>query len=604
MVLAGFMALFSTSSLVAQSGCPGCVVSLPPLPEDTIYLGAAPDGVAGQYYDGDLHFRMPKTTTPVNAMDPSTPPGLNISKVNIVALFNVPPGLSWEPNKFSFNTQSETDGCVKFCGTPLLPGLYEVQVFVTAEVSLITQSTTFSFPIYIAPAVSNNDGFSMENNSGCGKVTVQFENNIPANGQSGYSYLWDFGNGQTSTSENPGEQTYSAPGVYDVSFQATIDTFGYQLTTVRVLNSPCTDIGLPPIFSPNPDLYLRIKDQDNNLLLQTSVLSNTSYPAIFNVNLMLPNGTFGIEVRDEDTFGDESCGFVYFTKYTAGTLVSGELEVAVDIIHPVSVVESSGQVTVYPIPEPPVVEPEGVVGICAGSKVELETVNYFENLQWYQDTSLLFGEISSTLLVSEAGNYRVQYSSAVGCKSQSEPVSVNVLQLPQTPAFQAIGNQLTLLSSVILPGDYSLQWFQDGEPIPEATTETYCITEPGVYLFSLEVTDNATGCANSFNLGAAYNPNYLCALSDADQAATIDATLKIYPNPTSGFIWISFKNAPHSTLNLLLYDALGQLVWQANERLDAEFFHQELDLSAVPAGLYFLKISAGDQHIIKRVVRN
>lgn len=602
MVLTGFTAISFPILLAGQSGCPGCTVSLPPLPADTIYLGTAPDGVAGQYYDGDLSFRMPKTTTPVNAVDPSTPAGLNISNVTIVSVVNVPPGLSWQPSKFSFNTQNETDGCVKFCGTPLQPGLYEVQVYVTAEVLLITQSTSFTFPIYIAPSVSSNDGFSMQNNSGCGAVTVNFENNVPSNGNSGYSYLWDFGNGNTSTSENPGEQTYNSPGVYDVNFKATIDTFGYKLTTVRVMNAGCSDIGLPPIFSTSPDLYVKIKGPNGNLLVSTPVIDNASFPAIFNINLLLGDGTYELEVRDEDTFGSESCGYVYFNKNTANLLTSGDLQVLVDIIHPVTTIESSGSVTVYPVPDSPVVNPAGQVNICAGSEIELEVNNYFENLQWYKDTTLLFGETTYGLPVSSSGGYWVQYTSPDGCKSQSLPVVVSLTPLPLPPAFYVIGNQLTVTNPDALPPSYSLQWFQDGVLIPGATELTHCFTEPGVYLFSLQVTDNVSGCTNSFSLGASFNPNYTCASGTEDLAA-MEATLNIFPNPTSGLFWISYESLQPAAVDLLLFDALGRLVWQSRELMVSKFFQKEIDLSSVPAGLYFLKISTEDGSLSRRIVK-
>lgn len=603
LVLTGF-AFFSFSTLLpGQSGCPGCTISLPPLPADTIYLGAAPDGVAGQYYDGDISFRMPRTTTPVNAMDPSTPAGLTINNVTIVSLLNVPPGLDWEPSKFSFDTQSQTDGCVKFCGTPLQPGLYEVQVYVTAQVLLVTQSTSFSFPIYIAPAASNNDGFAMQNNTGCGEVTVSFENNVPANGNSGYSYFWDFGNGHTSTEQNPGAQTYSTPGIYDVNFKATIDTFGYKLTTVRVMNSPCTDFGIPPIFSTSPDLYVKIKDPNGNLIVTTPVIDNATYPAVFNINLMLGEGIYELEVRDEDSFGSESCGYVYFNKNTTNLLISGDLQVFTDIIHPVTTIESADSVIVFPLPDPPLVSPQGQVNICTGSEVELELSNYFENIQWYRDTVLLFGETGSGLSVSEPGGYWVQYTSPDGCKSQSEPVVVGLISLPLAPAFYAIGNELTLVDPSILPADYSLQWYQEGELIPGATGETYCFTEPGVYLFTLQVTDNTTGCSNDFSLGASFNPNYNCAISSAEEPDALASSLRIFPNPTTGWVGVSFEKQQPGSVDLALFDALGQVVWQVQEKTAALIFQKELDLSTVPAGLYFLKIQTADGVISGKIMR-
>ncbi|MEK7253536.1 MAG: PKD domain-containing protein, partial [Bacteroidota bacterium] len=533
-----------TFSLKSQSGCPGCVVTLPPLPADTIYLGTAPDGVAGEPYDGDLSFRMPKTTTPVNAQDPSTPAGLGISKITIVAVVNVPPGLNWEANKTEFDPSNETDGCVKFCGTPLQPGLYEVEVFVTAEVLFINQSTSFSFPIYIAPAGSANDGFSMQNSSGCGEVTVNFQNNLPANGNPGVSYAWDFGNGQTSQAENPGDQTYSSPGSYPVHFQATIDTIGYLLTTVKVLDAGCNDLAIPPIFNGAPDLYLKIKDPAGNLILETDPVDNAPVPFAFNVSLPpLDSGSYEIEIRDEDTFGSDGCGKVNFNQLTTDTLASGDLKIQLNIAHPVFTLSTTDTVTVFAEPVPPVLEPADNQQICIGEEVELVATNYTDNIQWHKDTTVLFGETSPLLVVDAPGSFWLEYTSPDGCKSQSEPVQVSVLPLPNLPAFHASNNLLLLNDPTQLPANYSLQWYLNNNLLPGETGDSLCVTTPGTQLYTLVVTNNATGCTNSASLGATFNPNFNCGLSGSEGVAALAQTLLLSPNPADEFLEINFATS-------------------------------------------------------------
>jgi gliding motility-associated-like protein len=58
------------------------------------------------------------------------------------------------------------------------------------------------------PGIANFSG----SGQGCVPVTVTFNNNF----NSGTSYLWDFGDGATSTSVDP-SHTYTVPGVYDVT---------------------------------------------------------------------------------------------------------------------------------------------------------------------------------------------------------------------------------------------------------------------------------------------------------------------------------------------------------------------------------------------------
>ena len=360
--------LFQTHFLSAQNGCPGCVVDLPPLPSDTIYLGDVPDGIAGELYDGDMGFRMPKTTDPVHEIDPGTPAGLNIGNITIIALLNVPPGLSWEANQSSFDPSNETDGCVKFCGTPVLPGDYEVQVFVTATVLTINQSTSFTFNFHVAPSASMTDGFGMQNSSGCGEVTVGFENNVLSNGSAGFNYFWDFGNGETSTDENPSDITYSIPGIYEVNYEAMVDTSGYELTTVQITAAGCNDFNLPPISNAPPELYIKIKDPSGTQIYQSGEITNAPMPSAFNVNIPIGMGDYTLEVRDNDLIGSDHCGTVTFNRLSTDTLVDGSLRALVNIFHPVFSIQSTDTVYVFEIPAPPVISPDGLVEVCEGGK--------------------------------------------------------------------------------------------------------------------------------------------------------------------------------------------------------------------------------------------
>ncbi|MFT5764257.1 MAG: hypothetical protein ACI8X3_001687, partial [Saprospiraceae bacterium] len=282
-----FLFCFINENLSAN--CPGCIIDVPAgMAADTLFIGLVPNGTANAYYDQDVSFRMPMTTTPVNQTDPDIPAGLNISSISILNITNLPPGLSWETNATSYDPQDETDGCFKFCGTPLVPGLYIVEVTVEATVVIFSQEVTFPMEILILPSFSTNDGFSMTNSVGCGEITVSFENNVPSTGNTGFDYLWDFGNGNSSLDENPSEQTYSQPGTYIVNYQATIDTFGFVLTRVGVNDVSCFDIPTFPDFSDKPDLHVEITDPDGNLIFSSPSVPNTDPPIE-----VFPNITIG-----------------------------------------------------------------------------------------------------------------------------------------------------------------------------------------------------------------------------------------------------------------------------------------------------------------------
>lgn len=597
-----FFFLTQINLLSAQNGCPGCLVDLPPLPADTIYLGTAPDGIAGEAYNGDLSFRMPKSTTPVHEIDPGTPAGLNIGKITIIALLNVPPGLYWEPNKFEFDPGNETDGCVKFCGTPLIPGMYEVQVFVTAEVLTINQSTSFTFSFYIAPSTSMTDGFSMQNSNGCGDVTVSFENNIMSNGDSGFDYFWDFGNGETSTEENPGEVTYSDPGMYVVNYEAIIDTSGYELSTVQIVAAGCNDISIPPISNAPPELYIKIKNPAGNQIYQSPQINNAPLPSAFNVNLPLGPGNYTIEVRDDDLIGSDHCGTVTFNRNSTDTLKDGSLRVLMNIFHPVFSVQSTDTVYVFEVPAPPIVSPNGTIEACNGESVELEA-DYQENLQWYKDSSVILGAVAPNFTVSSDGVYWVEYTTPDGCTSISESVVFQLLTPPSIPAFNEEGNWLSLNDTSVLPNDYSLQWYINGDIIPDAIETNYCNTTSGVNLFSLVVTDNETGCTNEFSIGVAFDENADCTVP-TEEILAIDNSLRIFPNPANQFLNIAFENESLKMVELVISDVMGRYLHLEKVRFYSNDFSKTIDVSELESGVYFLEIKTEEGQVVRKFVKN
>lgn len=570
----------SLCSAALRAQCPGCITSLPPLPADTIYLSPAPDGEVGVYYEQDISFRLPKTTTPVSAVDPTVPPGLTISQITITSVAFLPPGVFWEASQLVFNPAVETDGCVRLCGIPLQTDSFFVEVMITATIFGISQSSGFAFPVYIAPASSSTEGFSMSNNIGCGSTTVSFENNIPSGGIPGISYLWDFGNGNQSILENPPSQTYTAPGVYPVTYTATIDTSGYFLTNVTVLATDCSDFNIPPFNL--PDLYIVIKNPAGTTIYTSPVIDNTTTPVNFNVFLELGPGNYQLIVYDEDFLvADELCGSVNFTQTTTGVLNDGALQVSLNIFHPVTEIISVDTVLVFPTPATPLIDPAASSFLCAGSSLSL-SASYDHNLQWFRNGELLLGETGQVLNVQQAGSYTVQYTSVDGCTVLSNPTLVTLQASPPAPVFANSNNLLSISDPGALPGSHSLQWLQNGVPIAGATGLSYCITEFGTY--TLVLTDESTGCSSSFSSTVAFNPNVDCTTSVASVLSS--DRVRLFPNPARDRVWLELS-ADIPEVMVSVRDLHGRVVVHP-QRLTGGGSAQELELPQLPAGMYLV----------------
>jgi PKD repeat protein len=131
--------------------------------------------------------------------------GYLFTNFNILSI-SLPVGLNWvcnsSANGCNYNPQVNQYGCVNVYGTPLLAGQYNIDVTVIADLNIV-QGVPVTFQVYMEVLPSNtsvtNTGFSMLGSTGCLPITVNFTNNNPGL----LAYEWDFGNGNTSSLENP-----------------------------------------------------------------------------------------------------------------------------------------------------------------------------------------------------------------------------------------------------------------------------------------------------------------------------------------------------------------------------------------------------------------
>ncbi len=570
-----------------QTGCPGCVLTLPDaLPPDTIYISPAPEGEAGQYYEADLSFRLPMTTTPVAATDTTVLPGIDIDQITIQAVVNLPPGLSWQASQTTFEVaDGQTDGCARLCGTPLQPGLYHVSVVVVAQVSFVAQSSSFSFPLYIAPATSQTEGFSMTPASSCGPTTVHFTNNIPSNGQAGFSYFWDFGNGTTSTEETPPPQSYLSPGHYPVQYEAVIDTSGFTLTAVILEQVGCADAAIPPFFNGAPDLFLRLYGPGNALVFESDVIDNAGLPAAFSLEVPLEPGVYRLEARDDDLFGSEACGEVLFTRDSNGLLVNDPLHATLHVAHPVTHIYSTDTLIVYPLPQKPQLVLQAPGWLCPGDTLALAS-QYGTAIQWYRDTSLLPTATDSVLLLTQAGAYFQRYTSPDGCQVYSDTVWVEAMPAPPLPLFYNEHNLLQLQNPEAF-SSYQLQWFQDGQAVGDPNEPALCVTEFGTY--ALVVTDPLTGCRSSFAQTVVHDPQYDC-LTPLYERRLSAKDFRLWPNPASHALWLECPSCSLRAhpLRVDIRALDGTLVRTGTWPAGAQ--RMQIDLRTLPPGMWLLQI--------------
>jgi hypothetical protein len=590
-------ALFFPFTFHAQTGCPGCSVTVPAgFPADTIYLPDLPDGEKGTAYQQDVSFRLPKTTTPVNAIDSTTPPGLTITKFEILSVEGLPPGLYWQLNQSEFDPATQTDGCIRICGTPLATDSFELTITLKATVFIISQVSSFPMSLYIAPKTSISEGFSMTNPIGCGSTTVDFVNLVPSNGHEGFSYNWNFGDGSVSPEENPEPHLYNLPGVYEVNYEAVVDTAGYTLESIQVQGIDCTD---PPLYG-NPDLFMEIKNPQGDIIFSSSpAINSTTLPYTFPVNLKLGAGSYTLQVWDDDggiKGQDDNCGILTFNILSNGIQIAGGLTVVMNILNPIDTIRSVDTIIVYPQPADPVVSAPMGLSVCMGQDGPNLVSSYGFGNQWLYNGTPIPGATDFLYQAEVGGLYQAQYVSSFGCIAVSQPVEVIFHPLPPAPAWFNYNNSLRMIDTTNLPNQYALQWYKNGTAIPGETGFWYCSTSSGNYMLVVE--DLSSGCTSSASSQVTNNPNFNCLTGTGEAAYQ---NFAVMPNPSSGNILLQFPMPLAKGAIVRVTDMSGRLLH--TETLTDSGETVPLSIAHLLTGVYAVEVLSDNFRGIARVVK-
>lgn len=80
------------------------------------------------------------------------------------------------------------------------------------------------------------------------------------------------------------------------------------------------------------------------------------------------------------------------------------------------------------------------------------------------------------------------------------------------------------------------------------------------------------------------------AISSTDNLIEAN-TLKVYPNPTSTTTFVEFELLENAQMNFALINAIGQKVWNQTKQLNAGAQQEEINVSNLATGLYFLQMT-------------
>ena len=251
---------------------------------------------------------------------------------------------------------------------------------------------------------------------------------------------------------------------------------------------------------------------------------------------------------------------------------------------------SSTAITMSVIQKPliSITTPLPLVPLCAGDTLGLSaTVNNFGqagNGVWSGP-----GVVNGKFIASNAGTgthtltYTYTYSNAPAC-SNSQTMQVTVENVPK-PTIS--NNGTTLMCN---QNGYNYQWFDSGNPLAGATSQSYTLTGNGSYTVRIGLT-NCTGLSD---------PTVIQNFGMNEVKSLVG--FKLYPNPTTGVAAFEMTNPGVSIITYEIIAFNGAVILR-NEISASSVLKEMIDLSSFANGMYTLRILAGDVSIVERIAK-
>lgn len=196
-----------------------------------------------------------------------------------------------------------------------------------------------------------------------------------------------------------------------------------------------------------------------------------------------------------------------------------------------------------------------------------------------------------------AGHYYFFYNWHIssGCASARIPVPVNFYGLPVV--IKASSDTLCegKDDSVLLTvsGASAYQW----SPVNSTNSSVY--VKPSVTTTYTVTGSNSDGCGGIAQVVV----NVENCTAGVNTISPDNPSIKVYPNPTTGQFNITMNNLPNGDYVISLYNILGQKILEKQTAINSSYYTMPMDASALPEGLYFVRVASGNgewtQHITK-----
>ena len=401
----------------------------------------------------------------------------------------------------------------------------------------------------VSASIYTNDPTTLCNQ---GSVTMYVDNPIP-----GYSYQWK-NNGSNISGATATSYTTNASGNYSCNISAS-----------------CGNTNSNAIIVSIGSFNAQISPSGNQIICTGGAMLLSASSGIGFTHQWYKNGNV-ISGATGSTYNATSGGS--YTVFISSPCGSGTSPAAV---------LTENTVTAS-------VSPAGTSTVCAGTPFTF-TANSGSGYtyRWFRN-NVLRPEISQSINVTSAGQYKVEVSINGSCAVISNIAVLDVINNPApviTPASATICNGAAQVFTANNFTGVTYQWYRNSVLIPGATAQTYSATLAGQY----KVIETANSCSKS---KSAQLSMVSCREGEVSMAEK-QKEMTVAPNPFTEQFSIYIPSEKEGSTNMVVTDEIGKIVYNVAIKLN-----QTTDINLeIPAGIYFLSVYVDGKYLVQKVVK-
>lgn len=228
-------------------------------------------------------------------------------------------------------------------------------------------------------------------------------------------------------------------------------------------------------------------------------------------------------------------------------------------------------VSLIPAPNPVILVIAQANEFCVGDSISMITDGIHDTYLWSN------GDTAAFTFIKQSGSYFVTVSEE-GCFADSEPVSLFAYQ-PPTPTVEQVAPDS--LRSDLIANSYI--WYFNATVLP-ITTRAIKVAQSGIY--QVQLLDEIE-CGSDKSAFFTYTATGITTLPGG-------GLLRVYPNPGRGLFMIEMERGNLDNTAFRLTDARGREIRYGISDLRTGSSSLEIDITAHPAGLYYLQVTTPD----------